>query len=137
MGGEKHIIAQVEAYIRLGGGEYGDWYIGLADNPIDPITEASRLHKVQNRRFTYVETMSGEAAKVVADYFIDACRMDGNITENQKDGHCRALYLYKKNEHPVACETGISSRLICWMRNKLFRVCAPANNKAIRRLYAP
>ncbi len=42
MNNEKHIIAQIEAYIRQGGGEYGDWFIGLADNPIDPIMEVSR-----------------------------------------------------------------------------------------------
>ena len=137
MGNEKHIIAQIEAYIRQGGGEYCDWYIGLAGNPIDPITEASRLHKVQNDRFAYFETVSHHIAKAVADYFLNICGTDGNITENQRNGPCRALYLYKKNVHPVACGTGISSRLICWMRNKPLRIYAADNNKAIRRLYAP
>ena len=137
MGNQKYIIEQMETYIRQGGGEYGDWFIGLADNPIAPVTEISRLRKVQNHRFTYVETMSVEVAKAVADYFINACGMDGNISKTEKDGVCRALYLYKKAEHPVACETGTSNRLICWVRNKLFRICAPDNNKLIRRLYAP
>ena len=137
MGDQKYIIEQMETYIRQGGGGYGDWFVGLADNPITPITEVSRLRKVQNHRFAYIETMSGEVAKAVADYFIDACGVDGNISEREGDGICRALYLYKKAGHLVACETGISSRLICWVRNKLFRVCAPDNNKVIRRLYAP
>jgi hypothetical protein len=137
VGNQKYIIEQMETYIRQGGGEYGDWFIGLADNPIVPITEVYRLRKVQNHRFTYVETMSVEVAKAVADYFINACGMDGNISETEKDGVCRALYLYKKAEHLIACETGTSNRLICWVRNKLFRVCAPDNNKIIRRLYAP
>jgi len=123
VGNQKYIIEQMETYIRQGGGEYGDWFIGLADNPIAPITEVSRLGKVQNHKFTYVETMSGEVAKLVADYFINACGMDGNISETEKGGSCRALYLYKKAEHLVACKIGISSRLICWVRNKLFRVC--------------
>ncbi len=136
MGDQKYIIEQMETYIRQGGGGYGDWFVGLADNPITPITEVSRLRKVQNHRFAYIETMSGEVAKAVADYFIDACGVDGNISEREEDGG-RALYLYKKAGHLVACETGISSRLICWVRNKLFRVCAPGNNKVIRRLYAP
>ncbi len=137
MGNQKHIIEQMETYIRQGGGEYEDWFIGLADNPIVPITEVSRLRKVQNHRFTYVETISIEVAKAVADYFINACGMDGNISETEKDDACRALYLYKKAEHLVACETSISGRLICWVRNKLSRVCTSDNNKAIRRLYAP
>ena len=128
MGDQKHIIEEVETYICHGGGGYGDWFIGLADNPIAPITEVSRLRKVQNHRFVYIETMSGEVAKAVADYFIDACGMDGNISKKQ-DGACRALYLYKKAGHLAACETGISSRLICWVRNKLFRDCAPTITK--------
>jgi hypothetical protein len=127
----------METYIRQGGGGYGDWFIGLADNPITPITEAFRLRKVQNHRFTYVETMSGEIAKAVADYFINACGMDGNISETERGGGCQALYLYKKTEHRVGSETDISNGLIRWMRNKLFRVCAPDSNKVIRRLYAP
>ena len=133
MGNEKYIVEQMETYIRQGGGEYGDWFIGLADNPIAPITEVSRLRKVQNHRFAYLETMSGEVAKTVADYFIDARGVDGNISERKGDGVCRALYLYKKAGH----ETGISSRLICWVRNKLFPVRVPDNNKVTRRLYAP
>lgn len=137
MGDQKYIIEQMETYIRQGGGGYGDWFIGLADNPITPIAEVSRLGKVQSHRFTYVETMSGEVAKAVADYFIDACGMDGNISESRRDGGCRALYLYKKAEHPIARETGISNGLIHWVRNKLFRVCAADDNKAIRRFYAP
>lgn len=137
MSNQKYIIEEMETYIRQGGGEYGDWFIGLADNPIAPVMETSRLRKVQNHRFTYIETMSVEAAKAVAGYFINACGMDGNISETEKDDACRAVYLYKKADHSVACETGTSNRLICWVRNKLFRICARENNKPIRRLYAP
>jgi hypothetical protein len=137
MGNQKYIIEQIETYIRRGGGGCGDWFIGLADNPIAPIVETSRLHKVQNHRFTYIETMSVEVARAAADYFINSCGMDGHISETERDGTCRALYLYKKAEHLIVSETGTSNRLICWVHNKLFRVCAPDNNKVTRRLYAP
>jgi hypothetical protein len=133
---QRYIIEQIETYIRQGGGGWGDWFIGLADNPMAPVIETSRLGKVQNHRFTYIETISVEVAKAVADYFINSCGMDGNTSELQKDGTCRSLYLYKKAERLAACETGTSGRLIHWVRNKLFRVCAP-DNKVIRRLYAP
>ena len=96
VGDRKYIIEQMETYIRQGGGGYGDWFIGLADNPIAPITEVSRLRKVQNHRFTYVETMSGEVAKAVADYFIDACGMDGNISQAQIECGCLAYTFIKK-----------------------------------------
>lgn len=103
MGNEKHIIAQIEAYIRQGGGEYGDWYIGLADNPIDPITEVSRLHKVQNRRFTYIETISHQVAKSVADYFLNIRGLDGNLSDIDVSRPCRALYIYKKAANLLTC----------------------------------
>ncbi|MGB7580962.1 MAG: hypothetical protein WBL85_00755 [Sedimentisphaerales bacterium] len=107
MGNEKHIIAQIEAYIRQGGGEYGDWYIGLADNPIDPITEAYRLHKVQNRRFTYIETVSHQAAKAAADYFLNVCGTDGNLSDIDTIRPSRALYIYKKAPQLFPSESAI------------------------------
>jgi hypothetical protein len=119
VGDQKYIIEQMETYIRQGGGGYGDWFIGLADNPITPIAEVSRLGKVQSHRFTYLETVSNEVAKVVAGYFIDACGVDGNISETQRGGGCRALYLYKKAEHRVASETDISNGLIRWVRKTI------------------
>ena len=96
MGDEKNIIAQIETYIRQGGGGYGDWYIGLADDPIDPITEAFRLHKVQNQRFTYIETISPQAAKAVSDHFLNVCGTDGNLSDIDTSRPCRAIYIYKK-----------------------------------------
>ena len=107
MNNEKHIIAQIEAYIRQGGGEYGDWYLGLADNPIDPIMEVTRLRKVQNQRFTYIETVSHQVAKSVADYFLDVCGIDGDISDIDAARLCQAIYIYKKAAnlltYPEAC----------------------------------
>jgi hypothetical protein len=102
-------MEQIETYIRQGGGGYGDWFIGMAYNPIDPITEASRLHRVQSHRFSYIETISQEVARAVAEYFINVCGTDGDIIEEERDDACRALYVYKKTKHLVACETGTSS----------------------------
>jgi hypothetical protein len=104
MGDEKKIIAQIETYIRQGGGEYRNWYIGMADNPIGPVTEAFRLNKVQNHRFTYIETLSHDIATTVADYFINVCGTDGNISETKT---CDALYVYKKAEHIVRPDTAL------------------------------
>jgi hypothetical protein len=136
MGDQKYIIEQMETYIRQGGGGYGDWFIGLADNPIAPITEVSRFGKVQNHRFTYIETMSGEVAKAVTDHFINACGVDGDISQTQGDGGCRALYLYKKAERRVASAADISNGLIRWVRNKLFGVYPAGNKKVFGRFYA-
>jgi hypothetical protein len=104
MGDEKQIIAQIETYIRQGGGEYGDWYIGLADNPIAPIMEVTRLHKVQNHRFAYIETISHDIAKAAADYFLKVCGTDGDISDIVDSD---AIYVYKKAEHLVDSETAV------------------------------
>ncbi len=112
MNDEKNIIAQIETYIRQGSGEYSEWYVGIADNPLDPITEAFRFNKVRNHRFTYIETISHDIAKAVADYFINVCGTDGNISEI-KTGE--ALFVYKKAEHvtgqPVQSIANQSSNL--------------------------
>jgi hypothetical protein len=92
--GQEQIIDEIETYIRRGGGEYRDWYVGMADNPIDPITEVSRFHKVQSQRFTYIETMSHEVAKAVADYF-------GNLDMSNISRVCNSIYVYKKAAHLV------------------------------------
>jgi hypothetical protein len=120
---QKHIIEQVETYIRHGGGEYRDWFIGLADNPIVPIRKASRLRKIQNHRFVYIETISGEVAKAVADYFINVCGTDGDIIEKEKEDACRAIYIYKKAAHIVACEIGVLSRRFAKPRNVFCITC--------------
>jgi hypothetical protein len=98
----KNIIAEIETYIRQRGGVYGDWYIGLADNPIDPITEAFRLNKVQSRFFTYIETVSHKTAKAVADHFLNVCGTDGNICDIDEIRPRRALYIYKKALNLIA-----------------------------------
>jgi hypothetical protein len=105
MGDEKNIIAQIETYIRQGGGGYGDWYIGLADDPIDPITEAYRLHKAQNQRFAYIETVSHQAAKAAADYFLNVRGTDGNLSDIDSSRPCRAIYIYKKAADLILSES--------------------------------
>jgi hypothetical protein len=107
MGDEKQIIAQIEAYIHQGGGEYGDWFIGLADNPIDPVMEVTRLHKVQNHRFSYIETVSHQIARAVADYFVNTCGTDGNIREIDAGKPCQSIYVYKKTERIAAHESAL------------------------------
>ncbi len=107
MGNEKNIIAQIETYINQGGGEYGDWYIGMADNPIDPIMEVTRLHKVASHRFTYIETVSNKDAKTVADYFHNVCGMDGNLSEIDAGRPCRSLYVYKKAPNSILIESAV------------------------------
>ena len=129
MGDRENIIMQVETYIRRGGGVYGDWFVGLADNPIMPIREITRLGRVQNQKFTYIETVSNEVAKSAADYFISVCKTDGDISHTKKDAACRALYLYKKNERPVASRISISEKLFCRLRDKMLQVCAADNKK--------
>jgi hypothetical protein len=108
MNDEKNIIAQIETYICEGGGEYGDWYIGLADNPIDPIMEVTKLHKVQNHMFTYIETISHQVAKFVSDYFLKVCGTDGDLSDIDTSRPRRALYIYKKTANLILSESAVA-----------------------------
>ena len=107
------IINQIKDYISEGGGEYRDWFVGISDDPIHPIIEVTLLHKVQNHRFTYIETISPQIAKAVADYFVNGRGTDGNLSENDRGGICRALFVYKKAAHLVGYKTSDSIQSIC------------------------
>jgi hypothetical protein len=97
----KQIIEQIETYIREGGGEYKDWYVGMTDNPIEPVDEALLLNKVQSHRFTYIETISSQVAKTVADYFVNLCGTDGNFSTKEISRASKSVYVYKKATHLV------------------------------------
>ena len=101
MNDTKQITNQIKEYIREGGGEYRDWYVGISDNPIDPVTETLLLHKVQGHRFTYIETISPQVAREVADYFINTLGTEGNLNEGKTSGTCQAVYVYKKAVNAV------------------------------------
>ena len=96
MGSQKQIIDEITAYIHRGGGKYQDWFVGITDDPISPIDEALKLHKVEDHRFIYLETTSQQNAMTVADYFVNVLGTDGNLCENNKGMTCRSLYVYKK-----------------------------------------
>jgi hypothetical protein len=97
----KQIIEQIETYIREGGGEYEDWYVSVTDNPLEPLNEVLSLHKVQSQRFTYIETISSQIARAVADYFVNQLGTDGNLGTKEISGACKSLYVYKKAAHLV------------------------------------
>jgi hypothetical protein len=99
MGSQQQIIDEIETYISKGGGKYQDWYVGLTDNPIDPIDEALLFHKVENHRFVCLETISQQVAMAVADYFVNVLGTDGNLWENNRGKPCQFLYVYKKAVH--------------------------------------
>jgi hypothetical protein len=99
--GQEQIIDEIETYIREGGGEYEDWYVGLTDDPFEPINEALLLQKVQSERLSYIETSSPQIAQAVADYFINLCGTDGNLRTKEINRAFNSIYVYKKDTHLV------------------------------------
>ena len=87
---------EIKTYIRMGGGEYEDWFIGLADNPMDPINEALLFHRIQSHLFLYIETVSTQLATNVVNYFIITLGTDGFISKQRIQKGYKALYVYKK-----------------------------------------
>ena len=100
-GGQKQVIDEIETYMRLGGGEYEDWYVGITDSPLEPFTEAILYQKVQSEMFLFIETSSPNIAQAVADYFINGCGTDGCIDLNKTNRDQSSLYVYKKAVHLV------------------------------------
>ena len=98
---QKQIIKEIETYIREGGGEYEGWYVGITDNPMEPVNDALLLQKIQGERLVYIETSSPQVAWNVADYFVNLCGTDGNIRTNEINRACNSIYVYKKAAHFV------------------------------------
>jgi hypothetical protein len=96
MSNEKNTIWEIETYIREGGGQYGDWYVGMADDPLRAVEETFRLHRVQNERFMYIEAESETAAAATVNHFVNCCGTGGRAAETGAHGQPRAIYVYKQ-----------------------------------------
>ena len=105
----KQIIDEIETYIRRGGGQYRDWYVGIADNPINPIGKTEFFHKVQSHRFMYIETASTRESRAVAGFFVNILGTESNLDDDQANGDCRAVFVYKKAVKPVNSIASVES----------------------------
>lgn len=84
------------AFIKKHGGDFSDWYIGIAADPKDKL---KAHHKVDQDKdaWTYKQALTFQACRTVQRFFQDKLNMDGEpLLRGDEDTDC--VYLFKKNE---------------------------------------
>lgn len=93
----QQIKFEILAYIKEFGAQFGDWYIGIAENPKQALFVD---HKVDPEKdiWMYRQTVSFAACQTIQRYFIETLGTDGepaNSGMEQKD----CIYLFRKSEN--------------------------------------
>ena len=96
----QQIKYEILAYIKEFGGEFHDWYVGIASDPKNTMFETHRVDE-EDDIWLYKQALTFAACKTVQTYFLEKLKTDGKaVTEGNEDTDC--VYLYKKSErtHP-------------------------------------
>jgi hypothetical protein len=90
------IIAEIDAYIRKGGGAYRSWYVGIASDPRERLFSDHGV-KEKSDYWIYREATSATVARAVEEYFLKVKGTDGG--PGGGDSGTRFVYAYKKAYH--------------------------------------
>lgn len=92
----QQIKYEILAYIKEFGGEFHDYYVGIA---ADPKAVLFKRHKVDEKKdpWLYKQTLTFQAARTVQRYFLEKLGTDGEPV-NQGDEDTDCVYVYKKSE---------------------------------------
>lgn len=95
----QQIKHEILAYMKEFGGDFGDYYVGIAADPKKALFE---VHKVDEGAdpWLYKQTLTFYAAQTVQDYFLRRLKADGEpVLDGDEDMDC--VYVYKKSERTV------------------------------------
>jgi hypothetical protein len=85
------------AYIKEFDESFGNWYVGISDNPKRALFET---HAVRDDRdpWLYKQLLTFRAARTVQAYFLEHLKTKGQVPDSEsEDFDC--VYLYKINQH--------------------------------------
>ena len=106
----QQIKHDILAYIKEFGGDFGEWYVGIAADPLEALFKIHRLDKAKDP-WIYKQALSFNAARTVQQYFLTRLHTSGDaVTEASEDTDC--VYAYKKKEpvrHMVYRKSGSSA----------------------------
>lgn len=84
------------AFIKENGGNFSDWYIGIAADPKNKLMAEHRVDRDKDA-WTYKQALTFQACRTVQRFFQDKLNMDGEpLLRADEDTDC--VYLFKKNE---------------------------------------
>jgi hypothetical protein len=87
------IIADIEAQIRKGGGEYGAWCVGTARDSHGALFTRHETEDFEDG-WIYREAFTPGVARAVRDHFVTECGTDPGASGEDEPG--RIVYAYKK-----------------------------------------
>jgi hypothetical protein len=92
----QQIKYEILAYIYDLGGNFCDYYVGIAEDPEEALSETHKVDKTKDP-WLYRQALSPTAARTILDYFLNRLRVDGTLMINGSESS-DWVYLYKKGE---------------------------------------
>ena len=92
----QQIKHEILAYIYELGGDFLDYYVGIAENPEQALFETHKVDKTKDP-WLYRQALSYTAARAIQDYFSSRLMVDGTMVINSNED-TDWVYVYKKSE---------------------------------------
>lgn len=86
------IIRKIKEYIDMAGGDYSNWYVGIATDPQKRLYEDHNVDR--NGLCTWEEAEDSNIAREIEKYLIEILGTDGGISGG--DNTTKFVYTYKK-----------------------------------------
>jgi hypothetical protein len=91
----QQIKFEILAYIKEFGGDFNDWYVGIAADPKGTLFQTHKVHQ-EDDIWLHKQALTFTACKTIQKYFLDILKTDGKaVSEGDEDTDC--IYLYKKS----------------------------------------
>jgi hypothetical protein len=88
---KQEIIDNFKNYIQSRGGNYSDWYIGIACDPEDLFLQ---LQNLDNQCWDYTHIYDPQVARQILDYFINTLGIKETVSS--ADATADIIYVYKR-----------------------------------------
>jgi len=89
---KQEIIADINSFIKKGGGGYRAWYVGITSGAKARLAE----HKAKVW-WIFKTAISSQVAREIEDHFVNSCKTDGGTGGG--DETATKVYAYKKAPH--------------------------------------
>ncbi len=95
----QQIKFEILAYIKEFGGDFNDWYVGIAADPKGTLFKTHKVHQ-EDDIWLHKQALTFTACKTIQRYFLDILKTDGEaVLEGDEDTDC--VYLYKKSSRTI------------------------------------
>lgn len=88
---KQEIIDNFKNYIQSRGGNYSNWYIGIACDPEDLFLQ---LQNLDNQCWDYTHIYDPQVARQILDYFINTLGIKETVSS--ADATADIIYVYKR-----------------------------------------